>query len=187
MNVRTLAQVGAAAAALQIVAVIVAAAVPSYSPGGEPIGWTAGLIGVLHLGEVAAAVAVQRSGLAGTGGLARAGLALWIVGGLAYVAGGLMYLVGAEPSEVGFSVGALASGIGLVLAGIAVLRTGAWPGPGRFLPLVIGVYVYAVMVPVLSATSAALPVIGGWCALWLLLALGLLGSARVHPSIRETS
>jgi hypothetical protein len=184
-SARTLAQVTVVAAAAQLCAGIFAAVVPAYGLRREPIIWFSVLLAVLHLGQVAAAVALARSELAGPGRLARAGLTLWITGGLGYVAGELLYLVDAPTSDVAFQIGSLASGIGLVLAGIAVLRTGHWQGPGRVLPLVTGGYVFVVLVPVLVATPAGLLGIGGWSVLWLLLGLGLLSTVRERDPMKS--
>lgn len=176
--VRPLALITVVGAAVTVAVSIFAMAVPGYGLRGEPKIWYSVLLAVLHVGQVTAAVALARSGLAGTGRLARGGLALWITGAVAYIAGELLYLVNVPTSEIAFQIGSLASGIGLVLAGIAVLRTGEWPGPGRFLPLVLGVYVFVVLVPVLIATSAGLLALGGWYVLWLLFGLALLSTVR---------
>lgn len=177
------------AAALSVVTVVtaalgVAAAVygtfdAAYALGAAPVVWFSVVLAVLHLGQIAAAIALWRTGLAGTGALARAGLGLWLLGGLAYVVGELLYLTANPLTDAVFGVASLASGVGPILAGIAVLRVGRWTGPGRFLPLAIGVYVFVVLTPVLFATSAGLLAVAGWNVLWLLLGLALYARARV--------
>jgi fructose-1,6-bisphosphatase/inositol monophosphatase family enzyme len=54
-------------------------------------------------------------------------------------------------------------GFGLVAAGIAVARDGRWVGWQRYAPLLVGVYVFVPMTPMIMASySLARLGIGGW-------------------------
>lgn len=151
---------------------------PVYALGSEPIAWHSVLLAVLHIGQIAAAIALWRTGLAGTGGLARVGLVLWLIGGVLYSVGELLYITTHPMTDAVFGIASLASGVGPILAGVAVLRAGRWIGVARFLPLAIGVYMFVVLTPVLFATSFGLLAIAGWNVLWLLLGLALYARAR---------
>lgn len=77
-----------------------------------------------------------------------------------------------------FNIAPPLSAIGMVLAGIAVLRTGCWTGWHRFAPLIVGVYVFVVMTPVLVISggppaTAALWAIAGGELCWMLLGVAL--------------
>jgi len=45
-----------------------------------------------------------------------------------------------------FGVAVPLAGIGFILAGVTTLRAGRWHGPGRFLPLLIGVLTFIVLI-----------------------------------------
>ncbi len=70
-------------------------------------------------------------------------------------------------------------GLGLILAGIAVLRTGLWTGWQRWVPLVLGIYVFVPMTPLIIVSGgppAPLGLVGllGWEILWVLAAAAVL-------------
>lgn len=70
---------------------------------------------------------------------------------------------------------AAAVGLTLVLTGIAVAYAGRWHSGWRFLPLVLGIYVFIPLIPALTAPmSAARIVLAGWMTLFTLLGVGLL-------------
>lgn len=146
-DVRTPALICAVLSAAQVVAALVGLAVPAYALGADPILWFAVLLAILHVQQLAAVLAVARSGYAGAGALATTGLALTALGGVAFLAGELLYVVDVAVADPVFTAASVASGIGMVLVGIAVLQTRRWAGPARFLPLAIGVYVFVVLTP----------------------------------------
>lgn len=143
--------------------------------------------GVLHLGELAAVVALALSGAAGTGLLARTGLGAAGLGEVLLVVAEVVLVSDPGLSTGLFAVAPALVGLGLVLAGIAVVRTGRWSGWRRGVPLGPGAYVFVVMTPVLIASggppaAASLWALAGWDALWLLIAVAVLvettGTAR---------
>jgi hypothetical protein len=73
----------------------------------------------------------------------------------------------------------------LVLTGIAVAYAGRWRGPWRFLPLLLGVYVFFPLIPALTAPmGAARIVLAGWMILFTLLGVGLLAQDRLPRPTR---
>lgn len=133
---------------------------------------------------VAGPVAIDRARLAGSGRVARGGAA---VAGVGWVLLALGYTVAAT---VGTDAVALyATGTGLVFAGmlavgVTVLRAHAWPGAGRFTPLVCALY----LVPAAPTfgrddTFSAL-LLAGWMLPWLALGAAVLRAEPVAPRSR---
>lgn len=184
-SVRTLALISVVLAAGFIIDGLLGMMIPELAYDGPPVLWDAVLRAVLHLGQIAAAIAIGMAGLAGSGLTARIGLPLWIVGEVCFVAGELLYVVAPGPSDIAFQVGSIASLVGMVLAGVGVLRTGRWTGPGRFLPLITGLYVIP-LTGVIIAGKAQLVALTGYSALWLLLGLSLYSVTRAYPPAQGT-
>jgi hypothetical protein len=168
----TLALVSAAAAAAFIIDALLGMAIPALAYDAPPVLWDAVLRAVLHLGQLAAAVAVSRAGLAGNGIYARIGLVLWILGSIAFAIGELVYLVARGPSDMVFQVGSVAMLVGMVMVGVGVLRARRWTGPGRFPPLITGLYI----VPLSDSDHHHWyrpSALAGYSVLWMLLGLSL--------------
>jgi hypothetical protein len=172
ISVPTLALISAAAAAAFFIDALLGMAIPALAYDAPPVWWEAVLRAVLHLGQLAAAIAVSRAGLAGNGIYARIGLVLWILGTIAFAIGELVYLVARGPSDMLFQVGSAAMLVGMVMVGVGVLRTRRWTGPGRFLPLITGLYIVPLTIVIIT-TDAALAALAGYSVLWLLLGLSL--------------
>ena len=172
VSVPTLALISAAAAAAFFVDALLGMAIPALAYDAPPVWWDAVLRAVLHLGQLAAAIAVSRAGLAGNWIYARIGLVLWILGSIAFAVGELVYLVARGPSDMVFQVGSVAMLVGMVMAGVGVLRARRWTGPGRFLPLITGLYIVPLTMAIIT-TDAALAALAGYSVLWLLLGLSL--------------
>lgn len=69
------------------------------------------------------------------------------------------------------------SGSGLIVARIAVVRAQRWAGWRRWLPLLLGVWVFVPMTPAMfSSFVLGRLAIGGWMGLF-----GLLGYALMNP------
>lgn len=132
---------------------------------------------VLHLGELAAVVALALCGAGGTGWLLRAGVTLAGLGQLALAVG---EPVGAGPvADALFAAGPNLTGLGLILTGIAVVRNGAWTGWRRWITLVCGIYVFVALTPMIIASGGppappALAGLLGWEILWVGLAAAVL-------------
>ena len=136
--------------------------------------------GLIHLGELAAVVALALCGAAGTGWLAKVGLGLAGLGALILAVAEVITESSPGVSDSLFAVAPTFVGVGLILAGIAVLRTHRWSGWHRYVTLVLGIYVFAVMTPVIIASGGppavpALWALAGWEILWVLIALAVLG------------
>lgn len=177
MSARTVAWVAAVVTGLATV-YIVALLLGLPDPDGAAYGRT-----VVHLGELAAVVALAMAGAAGAGWLGRIGLPL---AGL-----GLLAMAVAEPlasSPVGATLFMIAPnlvGLGMILAGIAVIRTGLWSGWQRWVPLVLGIYVFVPMTPLIIVSGgppAPLGLVGlvGWEILWVLAAAAVLTASTAE-------
>ena len=135
--------------------------------------------GVVHLAELAAVVALGRSGAAGTGVLAKLGLGLAGLGELMLAVAEVITVSATGLSDTLFAVAPNLVGLGLVLTGIAVIRTGRWTGWRRFVTLALGVYVFVVLTPVIIASGGppAVAAVAGllvWQVLWVLIAVAVL-------------
>lgn len=132
---------------------------------------------VMHLGELAAVVALALCGAAGSGWLARVGLTMAGLGQLMMAVGELF---GSGPTgDALFAVAPNLTGLGLILTGIAVIRAGVWSGWRRWITLVFGIYVFVPLAPMIIASGgppAPLALVGllAWEVLWVLLATAVL-------------
>lgn len=133
-----------------------------------------------HVTMVAAIVALLRTPAVGSSRLAGTGLGIGIVG-LASLSLLELAAIAAAHSVSGdplygliqslFAIPTMLTGIGLVLGGIGVLRAGAWRGAKRFLPLILGIYVFVPLIPAIMGPHIAGRIgIGIWVLLF-----GLLG------------
>jgi hypothetical protein len=118
------------------------------------------------------------------------------VGGRVAVAGAVLYVVAHALSLVAydahlddpisiavlscFGVGTLLTAVGLIMAGIAALRSGGWSAWRRYTPLVLGVWMVAMM-PL--QFTAALPIaVGVYAAATMAFGLALLVEGLTHES-----
>lgn len=136
-----------------------------------------------HLTMVAVIVALLLTPAVGSSRLARAGLCVGIAG-LALLALLELAAIAAAHSVSGeplyglvqslFAIPTMLTGFGLALGGIGVLRAGAWKGAKRFLPLILGIYVFVPLIPAIMGPHLAGRIgIGIWVLLfghlgWLL-------------------
>lgn len=150
--------------------------------------------GLIHLGELAAVVALALCGAAGTGWLAKVGLGLAGLGAVILAVAEVITESSPGVSDSLFAVAPNLVGVGLILTGIAILRTHRWSGWHRYVTLVLGIYVFAVMTPVIIASGGppAVPAVwalAGWEILWVLIALAALGETagarrKAAPAVR---
>jgi hypothetical protein len=183
VSVPTLALISATAAAAFFIDALLGIAIPALAYDAPPVWWDAVLRAVLHLGQLAAAIAVSRARLAGNGIYARIGLVLWILGSIAFAIGELVTVVARGPSDMVFQIGSVAMLVGMVMAGVGVLRARRWTGPGRFLPLITGLYVVPLTMVIIT-TDAALAALAGYSVLWLLLGLSLYSVTRASIRVK---
>ena len=142
-------------------------------------GWAYLPRGIIHLGELAAIVALALCGAAGTGLLARLGLGLAGLGELMLAVAEVLTESAPGASDTLFAIAPNLVGLGLILTGVAVIRAGRWTGWRRYVTLALGVYVFAVLTPVIIATGGppAVPAVAAlavWEVLWALIAVAVL-------------
>jgi hypothetical protein len=115
---------------------------------------------VQHLGLLAGQVALRSSGVAGPGRGARWGHGIGIAGMALLTLTELVATTAAEdpyPSPLTdmvdglYGVASIAIGAGLVMVGVAVRRSRAWDGWRRWVPLVVGAWVFVPMIPAIMA------------------------------------
>lgn len=111
------------------------------------------------------------------------GVAIAAAGALSYAINYLFgYWLGLN-TRMFLPLGALLSGIGMVVTGIQVLAGKRWPGPKGALPLLVGLYPFLVMFPLLVITGHPdLGAIMGWGVPWLALGIGLATEKRALPT-----
>jgi hypothetical protein len=128
------------------IAVLYAAAGAAFS--WEPsLGWL--IQAVIHLGELAAVVALARSGAVGASRAGRYGLAAAAAGQVLLAVAEVVYPRQPDVGNVLFGLAPILTGVGLIPAGITLIRAGR----GRWLPLVLGLYTLAVLIPAQIATG----------------------------------
>jgi hypothetical protein len=154
----------------------------------EDPGWAYLPRGLIHLGELAAVVALALCGAAGPGGLARIGLGAAGLGQLMLAVAEVITASSPGTSDALFAIAPNLVGLGLILAGVAIIRTGRWTGWRRYVTLALGLYVFVVMTPVIIASGgppavAALWTLAVWEVLWALIAVSVLAeTAAVRRS-----
>ena len=144
--------------------------------------------GMIHLGELAAIVALALAGAVGAGPLGRFGLGLAALGEVMLTAAEVITKSAAGASDTLFAIAPTLVGLGLILAGVAVIRDGRWTGWPRYVTLVLGVYVFAVMTPVIitSGGPPAVPALGAltvWELLWALIAVAVLSRTAARRAV----
>lgn len=150
-----------------------------------------GTLAVQHVALALLTWGVWRSGAAGRTTLARIGTAGTVTAWLAFAAVKAVAITARDESLgspladavdglsgiAGTSIGAFT-----MLVGIAVIRARAWSNWRRFLPLVVGSWVFVAVIPSLAAGSFTLTrvAIVVWMALW-----AALGWVITRAGIRE--
>lgn len=113
---------------------------------------------VQHLGLTAGLLALWWSGAAGKSRTGSWGIGVSVVGMLLLAVTELVAISAAGdryPSsrtdllDSLYGVASILTGAGLILAGVAVARSKRWSGWTRWLPLVLGIYVFVPMIPAL--------------------------------------
>jgi hypothetical protein len=164
------------------IAVLYAAAGAAFS--WEPsLGWL--IQALIHLGELAAVVALASSGAVGASRPGRAGLALAAVGQILLAVAEVVWPRQPDLGNVLFGIAPVLTGVGLITASVTMIRADR----GRWLPLALGGYTLAVLVPAQIATGGppaplALASIAVWDVLWLLVALSVLSPAPLRRPAR---
>ena len=146
---------------------------------------------VQHIGLLAGLYGLWRSGAVGTDRLGRwgalgavVGVGLLAVTELVAISGSDSVYPSARTDMIGslYGVSTILIGVTLIMAGIAVIRTGCWQGWRRFVPLVLGVYVFVPLTPALFASYVlARLAVGGWMLGFAFLGWALVKTARETP------
>ena len=130
---------------------------------------------LLLIGVIGLALSGAAPGWFGTVAL---GIAL--LGRLDFVAAEVHSLVIGEESLF-LPLGALLTAVGMTLVGVSVLRARRWGGWLRFTPLLVGLYPFAAMFPLIAVTDEpSMIAIAVWGLPWL-----FLGYALYSMSTRE--
>jgi hypothetical protein len=143
--------------------------------------WVELALTLVHVGILAAVVALSASRVAGRSRAARIGLALALLGFTVHVLAefGFVFAATAEvtaplPATLGtvFGIFTLVAAIGMILAGLGVLRTGIWLGWRRYVPLAVGLGTLLIL-PLLLIDGARNWTLASWCLLLAVLGLAL--------------
>lgn len=144
--------------------------------------------GITQVLIVVGLMAFARSGAAPTK-VGRVGVRLAVAGAVLYVIAHALSLLAYDaalddPISIVvlscFGVGTVFTAVGLIMAGTAALRSGVWSGWRRYTPLVLGVWMVAMM-PL--QFTAALPIaVGVYAAVTMAFGLALLVEGLAHES-----
>lgn len=128
-------------------------------------------------------VGVALTDAVGSSRIGKIGLWTAIAGQAALVVGNLGYAFFATANrgdapiiflDTLMGVGSVVTGLGMLVAGIVVLAAGRWQRWHRFIPLLCGLFVFVLLLPVLilELTIIEWP-LAGWAACFLLLGIAL--------------
>jgi hypothetical protein len=140
-----------------------------------------------HVLVLLGVIGLARSGLAGASRTGRIGARIAVGGMALLVPAELGYVFAANAAEnsaidnvlsAAFGVAVPVAGIGLILAGTAILRSGRWPGGGRYAPLLCGVLAFALIAVQVSRPSIFLWGIAMWNLAFIWFGLALRQAAR---------
>jgi hypothetical protein len=136
-----------------------------------------------HVMTLIGVIGLARYGRPPVARIGRVGVVITLIGmslmvptelGFAFIAHSADDSTEANVLSTAIGVAAILSGIGFLLLGTAILRQRSWPAPGRFAPILCGVFVLAVLVPVQAIRpSIFLWPIAGWSVCLALLGLAL--------------
>ncbi|MCX6402263.1 MAG: hypothetical protein NTX33_20300 [Propionibacteriales bacterium] len=136
-----------------------------------------------HVLTLLGAVGLARSGVAGTTRAARVGTRLAVAGmallipcelAFAFFASSTDSDTGPMVASTAIGIASMVAGAGFVVVGLAVLRAKIWLAPARYLPLLVGAWVFVGMTPLILADGRLFFVgIGTWNALLLALGAGV--------------
>ncbi len=133
---------------------------------------------ISHLLLLAGVAGLARSGAAGRGLLAVAGVAVSLLGLAVLVVAEVSWLTELGATDALYGIATLAMMLGLILVGAAVMRTNRWTGWRRFTPLACGLFIPFVLIPSFALPGLAMNyAIGLWGICWLLLGVALRGQA----------
>lgn len=131
--------------------------------------WFAGQAGIITI-----LLSLSQERVTGDGKLRMTGIWIAFGGAICYM---LNYVLGywlELNTRILLPAGALLSGIGMLVTGIQTLRSNRWDGWKRFAPLIVGLYPFAIMFPVLLITGhPSIPAIMMWGVPWFILGVAV--------------
>ncbi|MGN9913878.1 hypothetical protein ACTMTJ_40720 [Phytohabitans sp. LJ34] len=141
---------------------------------------------IRDLGLAVLLIALGTSGAVGRSWLGRIGIAGSVLAMVGLAAMEIVSLAAKDSTDTvgaGYGLASIAAGLFLILTGIAVLRAKTWTGWRRYLPLALGIYVFAPLTPgIVAGFGPGQVVIAGWMLLFAILGWTLAES----PSGRAT-
>ena len=142
-----------------------------------------GLNAISHLLLLVGIVGLARSGAAGRGRIAGAGIGLTLLGLVVLTVAEFTATVNMDTAVLFYGSATLALALGLILTGVAVVKAGRWTGWQRFTPLVCGLFIPLVVIPAFALPGyASNYAIGTWGVCWLLLGLPLRGPVTMREA-----
>jgi hypothetical protein len=130
---------------------------------------SAGLLGVYFILFV-----IHRFCINGSSAVSKACLFIPAFGATSYILHYLLLLLIHQDIKVFMPLGAFFTGIGMIIVGFQTLKGGEWKDWKKFTPLLVGLYPFVVMFPVLLLTgSPNVYLIMLWGLPWLLLGIAL--------------
>jgi hypothetical protein len=170
--VRRLGLVCAVGSAIAVVVALLPLQALSFDNDHTPV-WTALLLAVLQVPQLAGIVALHLSGAPGRRWAAWTGTVVAAAGSALLMVGELLMPSDTATSDVALSIASPAVGIGMVVVGTAVVLCRRWTSAARWLPLALGVYVFAVITPAILVGAGEVYAIAGSWLLWAVLGLAL--------------
>ena len=130
------------------------------------------LIGLLMLGAI---LALWVSGAAGPGRLGVVGLVLAVAGRVLFMAGEVVVRFSDSAGAAVLGAAEPLTAVGMILLGVAVLRHGLWTGVLRWAPLVVGIYIFVVLLPAFAISGGPnFAAVAGWGVCWAALGAALM-------------
>jgi hypothetical protein len=151
--------------------------------------WAGVVLVGMHALELVGVLGFWALGASGKGWLARIGLSAAVIGYALILVAEAVLRVSFDLGNNLFGLATPFAGLGFILAGIAVIRTKQWTGWQMLMPLIIGVYPFAVLLPAFAITQGPnFLAIAGWslCRLVLGIALAQTGQNQIANSNRAT-
>jgi hypothetical protein len=147
------------------------------------------LVAVSHALVLIGLIGLARSDAAGKSPLAKIGLGILLLGGALFIPSELILIANDPLGSSLDGICAILMAVGFTLAGIAVLLTRHWQSWHRFTPLLCGLYIFLVLIPIIAITDgpALFLALGGWGVPLLLIGVSLRAEARGQQDGRPVS
>jgi hypothetical protein len=160
-----------------VIALSVTIAAATFAPalarsGDSAYTWSGGAMCLSDLALLIGVVALARSGAVRDGWLRNVGFFLAIVGSAGIVVAEALLRIDHDAGNGLFNVVGPMQAIGFIVVGVGVILTKAWTGWRRFVPLAMGIYVPAILVPAINASGGEnLLALAGYHSLVLLVGI----------------